>query len=180
MELLEFPDADAWEAWLATHHADTPEAWLRIAKRGSGIQTLAIGEALDVALCWGWIDGQRRGHDGGSFAQRYCPRRPRSAWSQVNVAKIEALTAAGRMRPPGLAQVAAAQADGRWSAAYASQRTAEVPPDLAAALAASPRAAAAFACLGRSEQYQVILTLLKAQTERGRTRAVARAITRLE
>ncbi len=180
MELLEFPDADAWEAWLATHHADAPEAWLRIAKRGSGIQTLAIGDALDVALCWGWIDGQRRRHDEGSFAQRYCPRRPRSTWSQVNVAKVAALTAAGRMRPPGLAQVAAAQADGRWAAAYASQRRAEVPPDLAAALAGSPRAAAAFAGLGRSEQYQVILTLLKARTERGRTRALARAVERLE
>jgi uncharacterized protein YdeI (YjbR/CyaY-like superfamily) len=180
MELLEFPDADAWEAWLATHHADASEAWLRIAKRGSGIETLAIGDALDVALCWGWIDGQRRRHDEGSFAQRYCPRRPRSSWSQVNVAKIAALTAAGRMRPPGLAQVVAAQADGRWAAAYASQRTAEVPPDLADALAASPRAAAAFAGLGRSEQYQVILTLLKTRTEQGRRQAISRTIARLE
>ena len=96
------------------------------------------------------------------------------------MAKIEALTAAGRMRPPGLAEVAAAQADGRWAAAYASQRTAEVPPDLAAALAASPRAAATFEGLGRSERYQVILALLKTQTERGRARAIARAIERLE
>jgi uncharacterized protein YdeI (YjbR/CyaY-like superfamily) len=180
MELHDFPDAEAWDAWLARHHADASEAWLRIAKRGSGTETLAVAEALDVALCWGWIDGQRRRHDEGSFAQRYCPRRPRSSWSQVNVAKVETLTAAGRMRPPGLAQVAAAQADGRWAAAYASQRTAEVPPDLAAALVASPRAAAAFAGLGRSEQYQVILTLLKSQTERGRTQALARAISRLE
>ena len=133
-----------------------------------------------MALCWGWIDGQRKGLDDVSFLQRYCRRRPRSSWSQVNVAKVEALTAAGRMRPPGLAEVAAAQADGRWAAAYASQRTAEVPPDLAAALAANPRAAAAFEGLGRSERYQVILALLKTQTERGRTRALARAIERLE
>ena len=180
MELLEFPDAGAWDAWLAAHHADASEAWLRIARRGSEIQALPIGEALDVALCWGWIDGQRRRHDEASFAQRYCPRRPRSSWSQVNVAKVAVLTAAGRMRPPGLAQVAAAQADGRWAAAYASQRTAEVPPDLAAALAASPRAAAAFAGLGRSEQYQVILTLLKTRTDQGRRQALSRAITRLE
>ena len=144
MTLLEFPDAAAWESWLAAHHADASEAWLRIAKRGSGIATIAIADALDVALCWGWIDGQRKGLDEVSFQQRYCPRRPRSSWSQINVAKVEALTAAGRMRPPGLAEVAAAQADGRWAAAYASQRTAEVPPDLAAALAANPRAAAAF------------------------------------
>src|ERR671916_299361 len=128
MDLLEFPDAAAWESWLAAHHADASEAWLRIAKRGSGIETVAIADALDVALCWGWIDGQRKSLDDLSFRQRYSPRRPRSAWSQVNVAK----------------------------------------------------AAAAFAGLGRSEQYQVILTLLKTQTERGRTRAVARAITRLE
>jgi uncharacterized protein YdeI (YjbR/CyaY-like superfamily) len=180
VDLLDFPDAAAWESWLAAHHADASEAWLRIAKRGSGVETLLIGDALDVALCWGWIDGQRRGHDDGSFAQRYCPRRPRSSWSQVNVAKVEALTAAGRMRPPGLAQVAAAQADGRWAAAYASQRTAEVPPDLAAALAASPRAAAAFADLGRSERYQVILALLKTRTDEGRARAVTRAVERLE
>ena len=180
MELLEFPDAGAWDSWLAGHHADAPEAWLRIAKRGSGIETLAIGDALDVALCWGWIDGQRKSLDDVSFQQRYCPRRPRSSWSQVNVAKVEALTAAGRMRPPGLAQVAAAQADGRWAAAYASQRTADVPPDLAAALAASPRAAAAFAGLGRSERYAVILALLKTRTEEGRTRAVVRAVERLE
>jgi uncharacterized protein YdeI (YjbR/CyaY-like superfamily) len=178
--LLEFPDGAAWETWLAEHHADASEAWLRIAKRGSGVATIAIAEALDVALCWGWIDGQRKGLDGLSFQQRYCPRRPRSSWSQVNQALVEALTAAGRMRPPGLAEVAAAQADGRWAAAYASQRTAEVPPDLAAALAANPRAAAAFEGLGRSERYQVILALLKTQTERGRTRALARAIERLE
>ena len=179
MVLLEFADAAAWDSWLAEHHADAPEAWLRIAKRGSGVAAPAIGDALDVALCWGWIDGQRRSHDAGSFAQRYCPRRPRSSWSQVNQALIEALTAAGRMRPPGLAQVAAAQADGRWAAAYASQRTAEVPPDLAGALAASPRAAAAFSDLGRSERYQVILALLKTRTAEGRTRALTRAIERL-
>jgi uncharacterized protein YdeI (YjbR/CyaY-like superfamily) len=178
--LLEFLDAAAWESWLAEHHADASEAWLRIAKRGSGNATIAIAAALAVALCWGWIDGQRKGLDEASFSQRYCPRRPRSSWSQINVAKVEVLTAAGRMRPPGLAEVAAAQADGRWAAAYASQRTAEVPPDLATALAANPRAAAAFAGLGRSERYQVILALLKTQTASGRKRALARAIERLE
>lgn len=179
-KIKSFRTEAAFEAWMKANHAREDELWLKIHKKGSGLPTVTAAEALDVALCWGWIDGQRRRHDEGSFAQRYCPRRPRSSWSQVNQAKVEALTAAGRMRPPGLAQVAAAQADGRWAAAYASQRTAEVPPDLAAALAASPRAAAAFAGLGRSEQYQVILTLLKTQTERGRTQALARAISGLE
>ena len=179
-DLLEFTDASAWEAWLAAHHADMPEAWLRIAKRGSGLETVAIGNALDVALCWGWIDGQRLGLDELVFRQRYCPRRGRSAWSQVNVAKVEALTAAGRMRPPGLAEVARAQADGRWAAAYASQRAAEVPPDLVAALAASRPAQQTFDRIGRSERYALILPLLKARTLTARSRALLRAMARLE
>ena len=179
MTLLEFPDAAAWEAWLAGHHADATEAWLRIAKRGSGLETLAIADALDVALCWGWIDGQRKGLDDHSFSAALLPAATAQLVVADQRAKVEALTAAGRMRPPGLAEVAAAQADGRWAAAYASQRTAEVPPDLAAALAANPAAAAAFAALGRSDRYQVILALLKTQTEQGRTRALARAIERL-
>ena len=114
-----------------------------IAKRHSGIASVTPAEALDVALCYGWIDGQRRAHDDTSFLQRFSRRRPRSSWSKVNVAKVEALMATGRMRPAGLAQVAAAKADGRWEAAYESQRTAAVPPDLAAALARNSRAYAA-------------------------------------
>ena len=137
--VLELPDADAWEAWLSANHAGAQEAWLRIARRGSGMPLIDITAALDVALCWGWIDGQRRSGDHVSFLQRYSPRRPRSAWSQVNVGKVEALIAAGRMRPPGMAQVDTAKADGRWASAYEGQRTAEPPPDLLAALAANPR-----------------------------------------
>lgn len=177
--MLDFPDVAAWEAWLEVHHADAPEAWLRIAKRHSGLPTVSIVDALDAALCFGWIDGQRKANDEVSFLQRYCPRRPRSAWSQVNVEKVAALTAAGRMRPAGLAQVAAARADGRWAAAYERQSTAEVPPDLAAALAAEPAAAAAFGRLGRSERYQLILPLLKIRTPKGRAALVARTVARL-
>lgn len=180
VNVLELPDAAAWGAWLEAHHADAPEAWLRIAKKGSDIGLLTIGDALDVALCWGWIDGQRRGRDDVSFLQRYCPRRPTSSWSAINVAKVEALTAAGRMHSSGLAEVEAAQADGRWAAAYASQRTAEVPLDLAAALADHPIAAAGFERLSRTERYLVILTLAKTRTEQGRVRALSRAIARLE
>jgi uncharacterized protein YdeI (YjbR/CyaY-like superfamily) len=179
VDLLDFPEAAGWDAWLAAHHADRSEAWLRIAKRHSGIATITIEEALDVALCYGWIDGQRKGHDDVSFVQRYSRRRPKSSWSMVNVAKVDALVAAGRMQPAGLAEVAAAKADGRWDAAYAPQRTAEVPPDLAAALAGDTRAAAAFERLGRSDRYAVILPLLKARTEESRARALARALTRL-
>jgi uncharacterized protein YdeI (YjbR/CyaY-like superfamily) len=179
VEVLDFPDADAWESWLAVHHAVRTEAWLRIAKRHSGVALLAIGDALDVALCYGWIDGQRKGNDDVSFLQRYSRRRPRSSWSKVNVAKVEALTAAGRMRPAGLAEVAAAKADGRWAAAYESQRTAEVPPDLAAALAGDAGAGAAFERLGRTDRYALILPLLKARTPQARARLLAQTVTRL-
>jgi uncharacterized protein YdeI (YjbR/CyaY-like superfamily) len=179
VEVLEFPDAAGWESWLAVQHGVRADAWLRIAKRHSGIALLTIAEALDVALCYGWIDGQRRAHDDVSFLQRYSRRRPRSSWSKVNVEKVEALMTAGRMRPTGLAEVAAAKADGRWEAAYESQRSAAVPPDLAAALAGNAPANAAFERLGRSDRYAVILPLLKARSPETRARTLARAIERL-
>jgi uncharacterized protein YdeI (YjbR/CyaY-like superfamily) len=132
-----------------------------------------------VALCYGWIDGLRRALDDVSFLQRFSRRRPGSSWSKANVAKAEALMAAGRIRPAGLAEVAAAKADGRWQAAYESQRTAEIPPDLAAALAGDARAHAAFERLGRSGRYAVILPLLKARTPQARAKILAQAVARL-
>jgi uncharacterized protein YdeI (YjbR/CyaY-like superfamily) len=177
-QVLEFADAADWESWLAAEHEVRSEAWLRIGKRHSRVALLGITDALDVALCYGWIDGHRKGLDDVSFLQRYSRRRPRSSWSQVNVAKVEALTAAGRMRPAGLAEVLAAQSDGRWEAAYASQRTATVPSELAAALADDPAAGAAYARLGRSEQYAMILPLLKASPE-ARAALVLKAVQRL-
>lgn len=179
MDVLDFPDAARWESWLAAQHGVRAEAWLGIAKRHSGIASVTLAEALDVALCHGWIDGQRRAHDDVSFLQRYSRRRPRSSWSKVSVAKVEALVAAGRMRPAGLAEIAAAKADGRWEAAYESQRNAAIPPDLAAALAGNARATAAFEGLGRSDRYAVILPLLKARTPETRARILARAVARL-
>jgi uncharacterized protein YdeI (YjbR/CyaY-like superfamily) len=177
MEALDFPDPGRWEAWLAAEHDQQAEVWLRIAKRHSGIASVTPSEALDIALCFGWIDGRRERRDEVSFLQRCTHRRPRSSWSKVNVARVEALTAAGRMRPAGLAEVAAARADGRWGAAYESQRTAAVPPELAAALAGDARAA--FERLGRSERYAVMLPLLKARTADTRARALSRAVARL-
>lgn len=179
MDVLDFPDAARWESWLAAQHGARTEAWLRIAKRHSGIASITPAEAIDVALCYGWIDGQRKAYDDVSFLQRFSRRRPRSSWSKVNVAKVEALMAAGRMRPAGLAEVAAARADGRWEAAYESQRNAAVPPDLAAALAGNARASAAFERLGRSDRYAVILPLLKARTPKTRARILARAVAQL-
>jgi uncharacterized protein YdeI (YjbR/CyaY-like superfamily) len=168
VEILAFGDADRWEAWLAEHCATHAEAWLRIARKGAGLVSVTPSEALDVALCYGWIDSQRRSHDESSFLQRYSPRRRGSPWSRVNVERAEALIAAGRMRAPGLAEIEAARADGRWQAAYESQRTATVPADLAAALARDEPARAFFESLGRTDRYAVILRLLKARTAASR------------
>jgi uncharacterized protein YdeI (YjbR/CyaY-like superfamily) len=178
-DVLELADGDAWEAWLSEHHDSAAEAWLRIAKVGSGLGLLSISDALDGALCFGWIDGQRKGLDDASYLQRYCPRRSRSTWSQVNVDKVAALTAAGRMRPAGMTQVEAARADGRWDAAYERQRTAQVPDDLRAALDADPAARTAFDALGRSEQYAVMLPVLRATTAEARAGAVRRQVERV-
>ncbi len=174
--VLDFASGAEWEAWLETGHADAPDAWLRIAKRRSRQPGLSIEDALDGALCFGWIDGQRRSNDAESFLQRYSPRRSASPWSRINVLKFEALAAAGRVRPAGHAAAEAARADGRWDAAYASQRDAETPAELVEALAARPAAERAFAGLGRTEQYALILPLLKARTPERRADLVARAV----
>jgi len=164
VEVLGFDTAAQWEDWLTRHHQRVGGVWLKVAKKGSGRTSVTIGEALDVALCYGWIDSQRRSYDEHYYLQRYSRRRPGSAWSRINVDRVGALTGAGRMRPPGLAEVSAARADGRWEAAHESQTKATVPPDLAAALAENRPAGAAFARLGKSDRYAVILRLLKART----------------
>jgi uncharacterized protein YdeI (YjbR/CyaY-like superfamily) len=178
-EVLAFEDAAQWEAWLAEHHDRVDGVWLKIAKKGAGVPSVTIREALDGALCYGWIDSQRKGFDESYYLQRYSRRRSTSSWSRVNVERVEALTEAGRMRPPGLAEVARAKADGRWDAAYESQRTATVPPDLSAALAENERARAAFDGLGRTERYAVILQLLKARTPEARAARLEKIVTTL-
>jgi uncharacterized protein YdeI (YjbR/CyaY-like superfamily) len=179
-EVIEFHDAAEFEAWLAQHVDHGAGVWLKIAKKGSGVASLTDDEAVDVGLCYGWISGQRKALDEVYYLQKYVPRRPRSRWSQVNVRKVSELMAAGRMRPPGLAEVEAAKADGRWDAAYSSQKQATVPPDLAAALAASPVAASAFESLGKTKQYAVILDIVTARTPSTRAAHIRRAITALE
>lgn len=178
--VIAFRDAAEFEAWLDAHVDLRAGVWLKIAKKGSGVRSLTGDEAVDVGLCYGWISGQRKSYDEVYYLQKYVPRRPHSRWSQVNVAKVEELTAAGRMRPSGLAEVEAAKADGRWAAAYESQRNATVPPDLAAALAASPRAATAYDTLSRTQQYAVILKLVTARTAAARAAQLRRALTGLE
>jgi uncharacterized protein YdeI (YjbR/CyaY-like superfamily) len=178
--VMAFRDAVAFESWLDAHADMSAGVWLKLAKKGSGVPSLTADEAVDVGLCYGWISGQRKSYDEVYFLQKYVPRRPRSRWSQINVARVERLIAAGRMRPSGLAEVEAAKADGRWVGAYESQRDATVPPDLAAALATTPRAAHAFETLNKTQRYGVILKLLTARTAAARAAQLRRAITELE
>jgi len=134
MEIIAFNDAAQWESWLANHNELQAGVWLKIAKKSSGIASVTPMEALDVALCYGWIPGQRKPYDEAYYLQKFTRRRPKSLWSKVNSGKVEALIAAGRMQAPSLAEILAAKADGRWDAAYKSQKKATIPPDLAAAL----------------------------------------------
>ncbi|WP_375401742.1 YdeI family protein [uncultured Amnibacterium sp.] len=175
-ELIVF-DAIAWHEWLDEHHAAGAGDWLRLAKKGTTVPTsLTYDQALDEALCSGWIDGQVRRADQVTFAQRFTPRRLRSVWSQRNTALIERLTAQGRMRPAGLAQVERAKADGRWAAAYAGSRTIEVPDDLATALANDPAAAAMFATLDRQDRYAVLLRLHSVKQATTRAARIVRTV----
>ncbi|WP_338703209.1 YdeI/OmpD-associated family protein [Streptomyces sp. Q6] len=176
VQVAAFPDAGAFETWLAAHHTRTEGVWVKVAKKRSGIPSVTDDELVDIGLCFGWISGQRRSLDDAYYLQKYLPRRPRSVWSRVNVDKVARLTDEGRMREPGLAEVRKAQEDGRWGAAYASQRTAEVPDDLASALAADPDAARAFEALDRTRRYQLILPLLQARTPRTREARVRKAL----
>jgi uncharacterized protein YdeI (YjbR/CyaY-like superfamily) len=178
--VIAFRDAAEFEAWLEAHIDLRVGVWLKIAKKGSGVPSLTQDEAVDLGLCYGWISGQRKSYDEVYYLQKYVPRRPRSRWSQVNVAKVEELIAAGRMRSSGLAEVEAAKADGRWAAAYGAQRNASVPSDLAAALAASPHAARAFDALSKTQQCAVILKLVTARTATVRAAQLDRAMTALE
>lgn len=178
-----FRTAAAFERWLAAHHERETEIWLKIHKKDSGLASVTAAQALDVALCWGWIDGLRKGFDAHSFLQRFTPRRPRSIWSQVNRDNIARLTAAGRMTSHGQRQVDAARADGRWDAAYApirSATTATVPADLRAAIAASPRARRTFQSLGRMNLFALAFRTNNMTTPAGRARKIAVLVAMLE
>lgn len=174
-----FPDAQAFEAWLREHHARSNGLWLKLAKRGAREPGISYAEAVEVALCWGWIDGQKQALDEQHFLQRFTPRRPRSVWSRINVDKVAALTDAGRMQPPGLAQVQAAKADGRWARAYDGARTATVPEDLQAALDAEPQAKAFFATINAANRYAVLWRVQTAVKPETRARRIAQLVAML-
>jgi len=170
---LKVADGAAWQTWLDQHHDDSPGVWLMLAKkRSTAPTTLHYDEALEHALCYGWIDGQVRRRDTESYRQRFTPRRARSAWSQRNTMLAERLIASGRMHPAGLAAVQAARADGRWEVAYTSPATSTVPPDLAAALAAEPRAQAMFERLSGQNRYAVLYRVQTAKRADTRARRV--------
>jgi uncharacterized protein YdeI (YjbR/CyaY-like superfamily) len=173
LPVILFEDREAWAAWLDERHATAAGVWLRLAKKGASIRSLSYAEALDVALCYGWIDSQKKGHDAESWIQKFTPRGPKSIWSKVNREKVQALTDAGRMRPAGLRAVEAAKADGRWAAAYDSQRTATVPEDLAAALDGRPEAKAFFAALDGANRYAVLWRVQTARTPAARAMRIA-------
>lgn len=179
VRVVTFKDGAAFEDWLVENHGLAEGIWVQVAKRKSGIASVTDDELVDVGLCFGWISGQRRSLDEQYYLQRYVPRRPNSVWSQVNVDKVARLTAEGRMREAGLAEVRRAQADGRWDAAYQSQKDATVPDDLAAVLKTDAQAAAAFEALGKSGRYQLILPLLQARTDAVRQARLGKALERL-
>lgn len=159
LPIIPFASQAAWENWLEENHANSAGLWLKIAKKASGVPTITFGEALDAALCFGWIDGQRRGYDDVWYVQRFTPRRSRSRWSEINQEKIRLLTEQGRMRPAGLAEVERAKADGRWDEAYASPSNIEVPDDLQRALDEDQSAAGAFAALKSADRYSILYRL---------------------
>jgi uncharacterized protein YdeI (YjbR/CyaY-like superfamily) len=179
LPILEFATPAAWEAWLAREHAPAPGVWLKLAKRGSGHASVTYAEALDVALAFGWIDGRKGRFDEAWWLQRFTPRTPTSRWSQVNRAKALALIEAGRMHPAGMREVERARADGRWDAAYASQRTMDVPADLQAALDADPAAAACFATLDRANRYAVLYRVQDAKRPATRARRIEQFVAML-
>ena len=181
-DAVAFPTTGAWRAWLADHHASANGLWLKIAKKAAADGTppsdgtLSYAEALDEALCFGWIDAQKRGLDADYWLQRFTPRKRGSRWSKINTQKADALIAAGRMQPAGLAEVESARADGRWAAAYAGSRSITVPDDLAAALAANPAAAEFFSTLNSNNRYAILYRIGTVKRPETRARKIAQYV----
>ena len=172
-EVLPFASAEEWEAWLRANHDTTPAGvWIKVARQASGIPTVTYMEALHVALCFGWIDGQARSFDERFYLQRFTPRRARSIWSKRNVGFATDLIASGRMQPAGLREVERAKADGRWEAAYDGPKAATVPDDLRAALDANPAAAEFFAGLKGQNRYAILHRLQTARRPETRARRI--------
>ncbi|MFI7387186.1 YdeI family protein [Streptomyces sp. NPDC049813] len=179
LETVAFASAEAFRAWLGEHHAVSPGIWLKLRKKAPGVVALDYAHALEEALCYGWIDGQKAKFDDEWWLQRFTPRKPRSRWSKVNRTTATALIEQGRMCPAGQAEVDRAQADGRWEAAYDGSRTATVPDDLAAALDAVPAAAAFFETLDRQNRYAILYRVQDAKRAETRARRIEKYVAML-
>jgi uncharacterized protein YdeI (YjbR/CyaY-like superfamily) len=180
LPILLFATPAELEAWLEENHARPDGFWLKVAKKGSGERSVTYAEALELALCFGWIDSQKRGHDERFFLQRFTPRRPRGRWSRINRDKVEKLLAAGAVRPAGLAEVEAAKADGRWEAAYEGARAAKVPADLQRELDANGPAREFFAGLDSANRYAILYRLDEAKKPETRARRLRKFVAMLE
>jgi uncharacterized protein YdeI (YjbR/CyaY-like superfamily) len=180
LEVVLFAGPEEMEEWLEANAADSPGLWLKIAKKGAPEPSVTYAEALELALCFGWIDSQKRSLDETHFLQRFTPRRPRGRWSKINREKCEALAVRGRLRPAGVAEIEAAKEDGRWEAAYEGQRTAKVPDDLQRELDANPAAAATFAALDSANRYAITYRLAEAKKPETRERRLRKFLAMLE
>lgn len=176
---MPFSDAAAWEEWLTHNHISESEIWIKLAKKGSGIPSVTYGEAVDGALCYGWIDGQRKSHDENYFIQKFTPRRSKSIWSKINVAKVAQLIESGRMQVAGLAEVEAAKKEGRWDAAYDSPKNMEIPADLLLALEKNKVAKTHFEKMSKTALFSVCFRLHKAKKQETRERQIAALIEKL-
>jgi len=179
LPIVPFASREAWAAWLEEQHKKSDGLWLKIAKKGSGIGTVTFPEALDVALCYGWIDGQRARFDERFFLQRFTPRKPRSKWSRVNREKVTKLIETGEMKPSGLREVERAKADGRWDAAYEPQSTAKVPDDLLEELGKNDAAQEFFSTLDSRNRYAILYQIQDAKRQETRARRIARYVAML-
>jgi uncharacterized protein YdeI (YjbR/CyaY-like superfamily) len=177
---IAFASRARWKTWLAKHHATSPGVWLEIAKKGSGIESVSYADAIEVALCHGWIDGQKGAIDADRWRQRFTPRTPRSRWSKINVEKATALIERGEMHAAGLREVESAKADGRWEAAYAGQRTMTVPDDLHAALARNARARRFFETIDGANRYAILYRIHDAKRPETRRARIEKFVTMLE
>jgi len=180
LPILFFVNDKAWEDWLGAHFSEPSGVWLKFAKKGTGIDSLHYKEALDVALCYGWIDGLSKRVDDTYYLQKFTPRRARSLWSKNNIANVERLTAAGRMHPSGQAEIDAAKTDGRWQQAYEGQKTATIPPELEAALESHPKAKAFFDSLSSTNRYACIWRVATAKRPETKAARVEKIIAMLE
>ena len=178
--ILPFTSQSKWADWLAKQHDKSAGVWLKLAKKDSGISSVTITEALDIALCYGWIDGQRLSFDEKYYLQKYTPRRPKSIWSKINVEKVERLIASGQMKPAGLKAIEAAKADGRWAQAYDGQKNMSVPEDFQTVLDKNKKAKAFFATLNGVNRYAILFRIHTAKKAETRTKRIKQFIEMLE